>query len=93
MVCVQRKVAERVAAGVNGDVDVDLVKVEINIYNYLYAISAMHFLTHEIGQGLFVRADVGLARQSEEIDVGVAEEEGEIEIEVTSDWGTGFLLG
>ena len=39
---------------VNGSADVyeateDLVDVEIGIYNNLYALSAMHFLTHEIG--------------------------------------------
>ena len=83
---------------VNGNADVyeateDLVTAEISLYNYLYAVSTMHFLTHEIGQGPFVRADVGLARQSAEIDFGIAEEEGEIELETTSDWGTGFLLG
>ena len=83
---------------VNGNADVyeateNLVTVEIDIYNYLYAISAMHFLTHEIGQGPFVRADVGLARQSAEVDLSEANEVAEIEIEATSDWGTGFLLG
>ena len=83
---------------VNSSADVyeiteDLVTVEMDIYNYLYAISTMHFLTHEIGQGPFVRADVGLALQSVEIDLSEANEEAEIEIEATSDWGAGFLLG
>ena len=74
---------------VNGSADVyESSDIELmTLYNFLYAFSTMHFLTREIGQGLFVRADLGLARQSAEIDIGVAE------IEATSDWGTGFLLG
>ena len=56
---------------------------ELDIYNYLYGMSAMRFLTHEIGQGPFLRADLGLARH-------VATGEGD---EEESDWGTGILLG
>ena len=63
--------------------EVASVNEEINIYHYLFAVSAMHFLTHKIGQGPFVRADVGLASISVESGQEVAE----------SDWGTGFLLG
>ena len=78
---------------VNSSADVyeiteDLVTVEMDIYNYLYAISTMHFLTHEIGRGPFVRADVGLARLSAEVDLEAIEI-----IDETSDWGAGFLLG
>ena len=63
---------------------------EINIYNSLYAFSTMHFLTHEIGQGPFVRADVGLALLRAEITSDESEIE---EVEAESDWGVGFLLG
>ena len=57
--------------------------IESSVYNYLFAVSVMHFVTHEIGRGPFVRADVGPARQ-------VAEVWG---ISIASDWGVGFLLG
>ena len=67
----------------------DLVDVEINIYNDLYALSAMRFLTHEIGQGFFGRADVGLARESAKIGIGISQSQ----VEATSDWGMGFLIG
>ena len=55
---------------------------DFSFFHYLYGLSAMRFLTHQIGQGLFVRADVGLARTVLYVD----EEKG-------SDWGPGFLLG
>ena len=61
--------------------------VELDIYNYLYGISAMHFLANQIGQGPFLRVDLGLARH-----VAEAEALGE-EDEEASDWGTGILLG
>ena len=77
---------------VNGSVDTYEVSLfgedlEIDIYNYLYGMSAMHFLSHEIGQGPFVRVDLGLARHVVE-----AEALGEEDEEAT-DWGTGILLG
>ena len=77
---------------VNGSVDTYEVSflaedLEIDIYNYLYGISGMHFLANEIGRGPFLRADLGLARH-----VAEAEALGE-EDEEASDWGTGILLG
>ena len=77
---------------VNGSVDTYEVTlfgedVELDIYNYLYGISAMHFLANQIGQGPFLRVDMGLARH-----VAEAEALGE-EDEEASDWGTGILLG
>ena len=77
---------------VNGSVDTYDVSLfgenlEIDIYNYLYGLSAMHFLANQIGQGPFVRVDLGLARH-----VAEAEALGE-EDEEASDWGTGILLG
>ena len=65
--------------------------VEINSYNSLYSISAMHFLSPKIGQGFFVRADAGLALHYAKVKLdllGVDEED-----EATSDWGSGFLVG
>ena len=61
--------------------------IEIDIYNYLYGISAMHFLAKEIGQGPFLRVDMGLARHVAEAEV-LGEED-----ERATDWGTGILLG
>lgn len=77
---------------VNGSVDSYEVTflgedLEIDIYNYLYGVSAMHFLANQIGQGPFLRVDMGLARH-----VAEAEALGE-EDEEASDWGTGILLG
>lgn len=77
---------------VNGSVDTYEVSLlgedlEIDIYNYLYGISAMHFLANQIGQGPFVRIDLGLARHVAESDA-LGEETKE-----ASDWGTGILLG
>ena len=77
---------------VNGSVDTYAYSVfgedvELDIFNYLYGISAMHFLADKIGQGPFVRVDMGLARHVVE-----AEAFGE-EDEEASDWGTGILVG
>ncbi len=63
-----------VGAIVNGNVDAyegtfKGAKVELSLYNYLYALSTMYFLTHEIGQGPFVRADVGFAHSRINADV------------------------
>ena len=73
---------------VNGSADTyEVVGVEMNIYNYLYAFSVIHFLTNRIGQGPFVRADVGFARHVVETNIfGVKDD-------AVSDWGTGILLG
>ncbi len=77
---------------VNGSVDTYEVTllgedVEIDIYNYLYGISGMHFLANEIGRGPFVRVDLGLARHVLEAEaLGEKDEE-------ASEWGTGILLG
>jgi len=62
-------------------------ELEITLYNLLYSFSTMHFLTHEIGQGPFVRVDMGFAGQRGELDTGT------VEIAAESDWGAGFLLG
>ena len=59
----------------------------IDIYNHLYGVSALHFLANQIGQGPFLRVDMGLARH-----VAEAEALGE-EDEEASDWGPGILLG
>ena len=67
----------------------DVLDVEIDIHTDLYALSAMHFLTHAIGQGPFVRTDIGLARASYTLGVGIPQSQ----VEDTSDWGAGFLIG
>ncbi len=77
---------------VNGSVDTYEVTLfgedlEIDIYNYLYGVSGMHFLANEIGRGPFVRVDLGLARHVVEAEaLGEKDEE-------ASEWGTGILLG
>ena len=60
---------------------------EMSIYNYLLAPSVMHFLTNRIGQGPFVRADLGLARHVVEADIAGTRQEAD------SEWGTGVLVG
>lgn len=72
-----------------------LTFAELDIHHYLYALSAMHFLTHKIGRGPFVRADVGLARRRSELVIGEVKEgfKEKWESGRTSDFGTGFLLG
>ena len=51
------------------------------------ALSAMHFLTKEVGRGLFLRGDVGPAR------LGVSVEGGGLAVTTSSDWGFGALIG
>ena len=73
------------------DSDLGVGSVEASVFNYLYAVSAMRFLSPKIGEGFFVRADLGLAAQRIEADVktvGI-----EIGLEETSEVGVGFLIG
>jgi hypothetical protein len=54
----------------------------VQINQYLYALSAMHFLGNEPGDGFFVRGDVGFARAVIMDDY----------LSAASDWGNGILL-
>jgi hypothetical protein len=56
----------------------------IQLNQYLYAFSAMHFFGNEPGQGFFLRGDVGLARAVLEDSGGYG---------ATSDTGQGLLVG
>ena len=56
----------------------------IQVNQNLYGFSTMHFFGREIGDGFYVRGDIGLANASVDTNfLGTA----------TSDTGTGFLLG
>jgi len=56
----------------------------MQINQYLYGLSAMRFMGREPGDGLFVRGDVGIAKASVESSFYST---------VTSEYGSGFLLG
>jgi len=56
----------------------------VQINQYLYGVSGMQFFGREIGDGFFVRGDVGLARIVVVDNVSVA---------AASDIGFGYLLG
>ena len=81
---------------VNGNVDsyeVDELSGEfkLQMFNDLYALSAIHFLNHEIGRGMFVRGDLGLVRLLVDLDANLLGSR--IEESETSDWGTGIGIG
>ena len=78
----------------NGDsyeVDEILGEFKLQISNYLYALSAIHFLNHEIGRGMFVRGDLGLVRVLVDSDASLLGSR--TEESYTSDWGTGIGIG
>lgn len=56
----------------------------MQINHYLYSFSVMHFLNNTVGNGFFLRSDVGFAKMM--VD---KKDEGDR----TSDWGMGFLVG
>jgi hypothetical protein len=55
----------------------------LQINHYLYGASSMHFFGKTIGDGFYVRGDVGIAKLNLDSNFGNA----------TSDNGSGFLLG
>ncbi len=57
-------------------------KIQIN--QYTYSFSCMHFISDNIGKGFFLRGDVGPSRMVVSVD-GYGDE--------TSDWGLGVLVG
>ena len=61
--------------------------VEMSIYNYLYAASLMNFFGSKIGDGFFVRGDVGFAKASLTIKGD------DVERETSSKWGFGIDAG
>lgn len=60
---------------------------KVSIYQYQYSFSAMRFFGTNIGDGFFLRGDIGPTRfrvEAENSQVSVSDE---------SDWGLGFTLG
>lgn len=68
--------------GAGDRVSKDDVWVQIN--QYLYAFSAMHFINGNIGKGFFLRGDAGFAKFLAQYSEGDSQ---------GSDWGFGFNLG
>ena len=62
-------------------------ETEVDIYNYIWGASVIHFPNAKIGQGGFVRTDLGLAFVSAEVFY-----DNKIE-QVQSDLGIGILAG
>lgn len=60
--------------------------VELQINGYTFSLSAMHYVTNIIGQGLFLRGEVGPTRFAVDFE-GVGEDD------ATTDWGIGGLAG
>lgn len=56
----------------------------MQLNQYLYGFSTMHFFGSEIGDGFYVRGDVGIAKMVLDSSFGAT---------IGSDTGTGFLLG
>lgn len=56
----------------------------IQLNQYLYGFSTMHFLGREIGDGFYLRGDIGFAKMVLSDSFGT---------DIGSDTGTGFLLG
>lgn len=56
----------------------------IQFNHYLYGFSAMRFFGREIGDGFYVRGDAGIAKIRMDTNIG---------FQLTSDNGTGYLLG
>jgi hypothetical protein len=59
----------------------------ISLNQYTYSVSAMKFFGREIGEGFFIRGDIGVAKLVLSVD-GNGYDENEV-----SESGTGFLLG
>ena len=83
-------VLENSAAGfvINGSTDslTDTFGNSVNFNTYLYGLSFMSFLGSEIGDGLFVRGDFGIAK-------AVVSSTGRFNSSTSSESGTGYLLG
>lgn len=63
--------------------EVDGMDIQLN--GYIYGFSAMHFVQNRIGQGLFLRSDIGPARM---MITSSSQNTSE-----SSDWGFGFAAG
>lgn len=61
--------------------------LKTTIVTSLLSFSTMKFLTNKIGEGWFLRGDIGLAQSSTKVEVGSLSDT------ETSDTGFGFLLG
>lgn len=72
----------------NGTVDVYSVgSLSTAVTSSLLSFTTMRFLNGRIGQGPFIRGDIGLARASVRTEIG------DVSATETSDAGLGFLLG
>ncbi len=69
-----------------GDV-YSLAGEDLTITSYTFGASAMHFLQNNIGDGLFIRADVGPSRLVLDLNTSQGNSSN------TSNWGIGFLAG
>ena len=56
----------------------------MQLNQYLYGFSTMHFFGSEIGDGFYVRGDIGIAKMVLDSSFGAT---------IDSDTGTGYLLG
>ena len=65
----------------------DNVNISFQLTGVTFAFSTMHYLTNEIGKGLFLRADAGPARFTGDI------EGGGISVTASTGWGFGALVG
>lgn len=63
--------------------DTTNTNIYIQINQYIYGLSAMHFLGNEPGDGLFVRGDAGFARMVVDSPF----------LTGATEWGNGILLG
>lgn len=74
---------------VNGGGDrFELGSVSLQLNQVQFSFSSLHFLTRKIGQGLFVRGDVGLSVFNINVDTGTA-----LNLNESSETGLGLTVG
>ena len=61
--------------------------VQADLSTFMLSVSMMHFVQKRIGQGPFVRSDLGAARRVFEVEIG------RLSATDASDWGAGVLVG
>ena len=75
-----------------GDIfEFDLDLGEVAIYSVFVSLSGIHFLQYEIGRGVFLKGDIGIARMTADLDIGAFGLG--IEEQASSDVGAGFGAG
>ena len=82
----RRNILGFVANGI-GDAYLDSNNTITQVSHYTYGLSAWHSLQDELGNGAFLRLDLGPARLVESIDGGGRT------LRASSDWGFGTVLG